>query len=152
MTVTKSEQQWKQELSPSRYRVLREKGTETPFSGEYTEFFAPDATAAAPADSSCSIRPPNLNPAAAGPALTPPSRERLITLKTTVTECIGWKSYAQTAARISDTFFPTAPRQPVSATVSTPSHSILRRSRNNFTIILPFSPIIPPSANLNEVG
>jgi peptide-methionine (R)-S-oxide reductase len=33
--VSKTDQQWKQELSPEQYRVLREKGTERAFTGEY---------------------------------------------------------------------------------------------------------------------
>jgi peptide-methionine (R)-S-oxide reductase len=33
--VQKSEKEWKQELSPEAYRVLREKGTEHAFTGEY---------------------------------------------------------------------------------------------------------------------
>ncbi len=33
--VRKSEEEWKQELSAEEYRILREKGTETAFTGEY---------------------------------------------------------------------------------------------------------------------
>ena len=37
--VNKTEEGWKKELSPEQYRILREKGTESPHSGEYNEHF-----------------------------------------------------------------------------------------------------------------
>lgn len=33
--MDKSEEQWREELSPEEYHILREAGTEYPFSGEY---------------------------------------------------------------------------------------------------------------------
>ena len=33
--VKKSDQEWRSELTPEQYRIMREKGTERPFTGEY---------------------------------------------------------------------------------------------------------------------
>ena len=39
--IADSDDKWKSRLTPEQYRVLREKGTEAPFSGEYDSVFDP---------------------------------------------------------------------------------------------------------------
>src|SRR5947199_5463210 len=39
--IQKTEHEWRAELTPDQYRILREKGTEAPFSGEYDYTFEP---------------------------------------------------------------------------------------------------------------
>ncbi|WIG49216.1 MULTISPECIES: peptide-methionine (R)-S-oxide reductase MsrB [unclassified Afipia] len=40
-TIQKSESEWRKELTPMQYAVLREKATERPFTGEYDHSFDP---------------------------------------------------------------------------------------------------------------
>ncbi len=37
MKVNKTEEEWKQELTPEQYAILRQKGTEAPFTGKYVD-------------------------------------------------------------------------------------------------------------------
>jgi peptide-methionine (R)-S-oxide reductase len=45
--VDKSEKEWRAELTPMQYAVLREKATERPFTGEYDHSFDPGTYACA---------------------------------------------------------------------------------------------------------
>jgi peptide-methionine (R)-S-oxide reductase len=35
--ITKTEEEWKKDLTPEQYHILREKGTEAPFTGKYVD-------------------------------------------------------------------------------------------------------------------
>jgi peptide-methionine (R)-S-oxide reductase len=39
--IVKTDQQWREQLTPEQYRVLRQAGTEAPFTGQYDKHYEP---------------------------------------------------------------------------------------------------------------
>jgi len=48
--VVRTEQEWKQRLTPEQYQVLRDKGTERPFANQYDRHFTPGTYSCAACD------------------------------------------------------------------------------------------------------
>src|SRR5271169_3259821 len=66
--IEKSETEWRGELTPMQYAVLREKATERPFSGEYEHEQRTGTYVCAGCGQTCSNPMPSLIPAVAGRA------------------------------------------------------------------------------------
>ncbi len=64
--VEKPDEQWRAELAPAEYAVLRQAGTEPAFTGEYTDTKTEGVYPAAPAVRTCSPPPPSSSRTVAG--------------------------------------------------------------------------------------
>jgi peptide-methionine (R)-S-oxide reductase len=73
--VVKSDREWRAELSPEQYRVLREKGTERPFTGEYDHVFEPGAYHCAGCGAEVFTSDAKYDSGCGWPAFSAPSKE-----------------------------------------------------------------------------
>jgi hypothetical protein len=74
--IRKSEEEWRRELTAEKFRILRQKGTERPFTGLYNEHFEEGVYVCALVAMSYSHRTPSLNRTAAGLLFMRPSQKR----------------------------------------------------------------------------
>jgi peptide-methionine (R)-S-oxide reductase len=82
--IEKSDEQWRRELTPEQFRVLREKGTEAPFSGEYDEFFEPGAYRCAGCGTELFVSQAKYDSGCGWPAFSAPAGEDAIEEETDV--------------------------------------------------------------------
>jgi peptide-methionine (R)-S-oxide reductase len=83
--MNKSDAEWRKALTPEQYRVLREKGTETPFSGEYDHTFEPGTYRCAGCDTELFDSDAKYDSGCGWPAFYAPSGEDTVEEETDTT-------------------------------------------------------------------
>ena len=92
-------------LTEEQYMVLRQKGTEAPFSGKLLHSDAKGAYVCAACGNPLFLLTRNLIRGRVGLVLIPPSQGRQKSFRTIRTECLAWRRFARVAVRIWDTYF-----------------------------------------------
>ena len=83
--VHKSESEWRKELTPMQYAVLREKATERPFSGEYDHSFDPGTYVCAGCGQSLFTSDDKFDSGCGWPAFSAPAAESSVAEERDVT-------------------------------------------------------------------
>ena len=78
-TVQKSDSEWRKELTPMQYAVLREKATERPFTGEYDHSFDPGTYVCAGCGQSLFTSDDKFDSGCGWPAFSAPAAEGSVT-------------------------------------------------------------------------
>ena len=120
--VQKTDQEWREELSPERYNVLREAGTEPPFSGEYTYSKDDGMFRCGACGNALFSSDSKFDSGTGWPSFTEPAVAEAVELKEDSSHFMRrTEVLCATAARTWATSSTTAPGRPASATASTPS-------------------------------
>lgn len=82
--IEKTEEQWRAELTPEQYRILRQKGTERAFSGEYDHVFDPGTYRCAGCGAELFTSETKYDSGCGWPAFYAPADERTVEEKTDV--------------------------------------------------------------------
>ena len=106
--LEKSEQEWRAELTPEEYRVLREKGTEAPFSGEYDHVFEPGTYRCAGCGAELFDSDAKYDSGCGWPAFSAPAGEQAVAEETDTATAWCAPGPARPAAAASGTSPPTA--------------------------------------------
>ncbi|MDX6516544.1 MAG: peptide-methionine (R)-S-oxide reductase [Gaiellaceae bacterium] len=83
--IEKTEQQWQTELSPEEYKVLRLKGTEAPFTGEYDHVFEPGTYHCAGCGAELFVSEAKYDSGCGWPAFSAPAGEEAVEEETDTT-------------------------------------------------------------------
>ena len=117
--VEKSEAEWRKELTPMQYAVLREKATERPFSGEYEHEQTPGTYTCAGCGQTLFESDAKFDSGCGWPSFTQPALESHVDESaTSATAWSGPKCCARSATAISGMCSRTAPARPDCATAS----------------------------------
>lgn len=108
-----SESDWQERLSPEEYHILRQKGTERPFTGLYTDSTEAGVYRCKACHAELFSSADKFHSGCGGQALIRPfTHKQLVNIWTHHMECAALKSPATIAAAIWGTFFRTAPKKP----------------------------------------